>query len=158
MVSRQRAFEAANNSAIGESVISQVINDFGLPAGAITFFGILLFLAKVAEREASEAALKTVSNLLINGSVTSFGELVARLVPTIFDKVFGSKPLSWKLISRSFRAYPFDTQEHQIWCRRLVPSLTRCSPGFRRCIFFAAMNRCAARHRSGNRPPADPQQ
>jgi hypothetical protein len=54
-------------------------------------------------------------------------------------------------VAHVFHAYPFDTQEHQIWCRRLVPSLTRCSRG--RCILDAAMNRCTARHRSGQ-PPA----
>ena len=34
-----------------------------------------------------------------------------------------------------------------------VPSLTGCSPGFRRCILDVAMNRCTARHTS-EPPPA----
>src|SRR5215470_11287631 len=84
--------------------ITDILSQLGLPAGAIALAVGLVRGAGALEKDASEAALKYVSGLLTRGGLTSFGKLGATLVPTIFDKIFGSRPLSYKFISRSLLA------------------------------------------------------
>jgi hypothetical protein len=48
------------------------------------------------------AARKQLASWLISGNVTRVGEVVAHLVPTIFERWFGPKPLSVKFILTSF--------------------------------------------------------
>ena len=60
--------------------LQDVLAPWGLTATAITIAGFLYIGAKLYEKDASESALKSVANLLINGNVTEVGALVARLV------------------------------------------------------------------------------
>jgi hypothetical protein len=68
---------------------------------AVTVAGLLYNVAKVYEQDASEAALRDLSNLLRSGNLRNLGELVNGAIPRVFDKFFGTKPFSWKFISRS---------------------------------------------------------
>ena len=80
-------------------------NEFGLPAVVVTALAVgLVRGAKAFEEGASDAALKYVSALLTGGGLTNFGKVGATLVPAIFDRVFGTRPLSIKFILRSFLA------------------------------------------------------
>jgi hypothetical protein len=72
-----------------------------LPAGAFAFAYFLVLGAKLYEQDARRERLKDVADLMNSGSMTNFGKLVATLVPQIFERIFGSKPFSWKFISRS---------------------------------------------------------
>jgi hypothetical protein len=80
--------------------LQQLVHPFGLPTGAFVLAYSLVLMAKLYEADASEAALKDVSHLLINGNLTNLGTLVARLVPKIFDRVFRPNVI-WQFILRS---------------------------------------------------------
>ena len=84
--------------------IADILSQFGVPAGAVALAVGLVRGARALEKDASEHALKYVSGLLIGGGMTSFGKLGATLIPIIFDRIFGSRPVSYKFISRSFLA------------------------------------------------------
>jgi hypothetical protein len=84
--------------------ITDILSQFSVPAGAIALAVGLVRGAKALEKDATEHALKYVSGLLIGGSVADFGKLGATLIPIIFDRIFGSRPLSYKFISRSLLA------------------------------------------------------
>jgi hypothetical protein len=84
--------------------ITDILSELGLPAGAIALAIGLVRGARTLEKDASDRALKYVSGLLIGGDATSFGKIGATLVPAIFDRIFGSRPLSYKFISRSLLA------------------------------------------------------
>jgi hypothetical protein len=60
--------------------------------------------AKALETGANPQALKYVSGLLTEGNLRNIGKAGAGLVPFVFDKVFGSRPLSFRFISRSITA------------------------------------------------------
>jgi hypothetical protein len=81
--------------------IQSALAPLGLPAGAFAFAYFLVLGAKLYEQDARRERLKDVADLMNSGSVTNFGKLVATLVPQIFERIFGSKPFSWKFISRS---------------------------------------------------------
>ena len=81
--------------------ITGFLSEIGVPAGAIGLAWGLLRGARALEEDASEPALKYVSGLLTGGGLASFGKLGETLVPAIFDRIFGTRPLSLKFISRS---------------------------------------------------------
>jgi hypothetical protein len=78
-----------------------ILSSFGLPAGAVALGYGLVKGADALEADASADALKSISGLLKRGPLTGFGALGATVVPLIFDKVFGQRPLSFKFIYRS---------------------------------------------------------
>ncbi len=84
--------------------IMDLLPEFGAPVGAIALAVGLVRGAGALEKDASAGALKYVSDLLKGGDVTSLGKLGATLIPAVFDRIFGSRPLSYKFISRSFIA------------------------------------------------------
>src|SRR5215831_19365520 len=86
------------------SEITDILSEIGLPAGAIALAVGLVRGAGALEKEASEPALKYVSGLLIRGGLSNLGKLGATLVPRLFDRIFGSRPLSYRFISRSLLA------------------------------------------------------
>jgi hypothetical protein len=83
------------------SVIQKIVAPWtALSATVITTAGIFYFVAKVYEQDASVAALKYMSDLLISGSLRNVGKLVSSLVPKIFDRI--SRPdVIWQFILRS---------------------------------------------------------
>src|SRR5690242_9486629 len=80
------------------------LSALGLPASAIVIAFGLYGIAKGYEDAASKPALKYVSDLLMSRSMTSFGKVMTSLVPALFDRIFGTKPISYKFISRSILA------------------------------------------------------
>lgn len=78
-----------------------VLSEFGLPVGAVAVSYGLIKGAEVLEKDASDDALRYISRLLNKGSLTSFGALGAVVIPLIFDKAFGQKPLTARFILRS---------------------------------------------------------
>jgi hypothetical protein len=60
--------------------------------------------AKTLETDANPRALRYVSDLLTEGDIKNMGKAGARLVPLVFDKVFGPRPFSFRFISRSILA------------------------------------------------------
>jgi GAF domain-containing protein len=87
-----------------KDIASYLISEFGLPAGAIGLATGLVRGAKVLETGANTEALKYVSGLLTKGDLKNIGKAGAGLVPFVFDKVFGSRPFSFRFISRSMIA------------------------------------------------------
>jgi len=87
--------------------ITDILSQLGLPAGAIALAVGLVRGAAALEKDASEAALKYVSSLLVGGDLSNLGKLAATLIPRVFDRIFGSRPLSYKFILRSFVATTF---------------------------------------------------
>jgi hypothetical protein len=81
-----------------------ILSWFGLPAGALGLGYGLVKLAEVLEADAKEERLKKISDLVRKGPLTGFGPLGAAVVPFIFEKIFGSNPISMKFISRSIVA------------------------------------------------------
>jgi hypothetical protein len=73
--------------------ISELVSGIGLPAGAIALAAGLVRGAKALEKDANPEALKYVSNLLTAGNLRDIGKAGAGLVPVVFDRVFGKKPL-----------------------------------------------------------------
>jgi hypothetical protein len=69
--------------------ITDILSELSLPAGAIGLAMGLVRGAGALEKDASEPALKYISDLLKGGGLTSFGKIGATLVPAIFDRVFG---------------------------------------------------------------------
>src|SRR5215469_11102092 len=84
--------------------ITDILSQLGLPAGAIALAVGLVRGARALEKDASEPALKYVADLLTRGGLSNLGKLGAALVPALFDRIFGSSPLSYKFISRSLLA------------------------------------------------------
>jgi hypothetical protein len=84
--------------------ISGILSAFGVPAGAIGIAYGLVRGAGALEKDAREEALQDVSRLLTSDSWANIGKLGITLVPAIFDRVFGSRPFSFKFISRSIVA------------------------------------------------------
>jgi len=84
--------------------ISDILTELGGPTAAIGLAVGLVKGAKALEKSASEAALKSISDLLLHGNMANVGKLGATLIPVIFDRVFGPKPVSVKFISRSIFA------------------------------------------------------
>jgi hypothetical protein len=80
-----------------------ILSWFGLLAGAVALAYWLPKGADWVEADAKEERLKYISELLKKG-LTSFGPLGALVVPFVFDKIFGSRPISFKFISRSILA------------------------------------------------------
>jgi hypothetical protein len=86
------------------SEITDILSEFGVPAGAVGLAVGLVRGAGALEKDASAPALKYVSDLLRAGGPAGVGKVGATLVPLIFDKIFGSRPLSFRFISRSIIA------------------------------------------------------
>jgi hypothetical protein len=84
--------------------ISGILSAFGVPGGAIGIAYGLVRGAGALETDAREEALRDVSRLLASDSWANFGKLGATLVPAIFDRIFGSRPFSFKFLSRSIVA------------------------------------------------------
>jgi hypothetical protein len=84
--------------------IDSLLSQIGLPAGAIALAVGLVRGAKALETDANPEALKYVSALLTEGHLTNLGKAGAGLVPYVFDKLFGSRPLSIRFIARSIVA------------------------------------------------------
>jgi hypothetical protein len=59
---------------------------------------------RTLEKVAKEERLKEISDLLKDRSFTSYGKLGASVVPFVFEKVFGSNPISMKFVFRSILA------------------------------------------------------
>ncbi len=83
--------------------ITDVLSGFGMPVGAVALATGLVRGAGALEKDASEPALRYVSDLLIGGGATNLGRLGANVVPRIFDRIFGPL-LSVKFILRSILA------------------------------------------------------
>jgi hypothetical protein len=84
--------------------INAFVTAVGLPAGAIALAIGMVRGAGALEKDASEAALKYISGLLMKGSLVSFGKVGAAYIPMIFDRIFGKNPLSARFIFRSMLA------------------------------------------------------
>jgi hypothetical protein len=84
--------------------ITDLISEFGVPAGAIGVAVGLVRGARALEKDANEAALRYVSCLLIGGGIGSVGKVGPTLVPVIFDGIFGQRPISVKFFTRSVLA------------------------------------------------------
>jgi hypothetical protein len=87
-----------------EDLLSRLVSAAILPAGAIGLATGLVRGARAMEKGARPEALKYVSDLLTEGDVKNIGKAGARLVPLVFDKVFGPRPFSFRFISRSILA------------------------------------------------------
>ena len=84
--------------------LTGILSEFGLPIWAGAFAYGLVRGADALEEDAKEERLKYISDLLKERSFTSYGKLGASVVPFVFEKVFGSKPLSIKFAFRSVLA------------------------------------------------------
>jgi hypothetical protein len=84
--------------------INDILSAFGVPAGAVALAIGMVRGAEALEKDASDSALQSVANLLTRSSLTDLGKVGATLVPAIFERVFGSRPLSRKFIARSVLA------------------------------------------------------
>ena len=84
--------------------IPDLLFEFGLPLGAGVLAWGLVKGADFIEEGAKEERLKYISDLLKDHSFTSYGMLAASVVPLIFEKVFGSNPISIKFAFRSILA------------------------------------------------------
>jgi hypothetical protein len=84
-----------------EDLLSHYVSEAILPAGAIGLATGLVRGAKALEKDANPQALTYVSDLLTKGDLQNIGKAGASLVPVVFNKVFGSKPFSFRFISRS---------------------------------------------------------
>jgi hypothetical protein len=78
-----------------------ILSWLGLPAGAILLAYWLPKGADWLEEDAKAERLKYISDLLKKGPLTGFGPLGAAVVPFVFYKVFGTKPLSLKFMARA---------------------------------------------------------
>ena len=86
------------------SIFQDIASEIGLPTGAVALAVGLVRGAKVLETDANPRALKYVSDLLTGGDLKNIGKAGAGLVPFIFDKIFGPRPLSFRFITRSIIA------------------------------------------------------
>lgn len=86
------------------SYLAGVLPEFALLAGAIALARWLVKGADALEADAKKERLKDISDLLKDQSFTSLGKLGASIVPFVFEKLFGSKALSIKFVSRSILA------------------------------------------------------
>jgi hypothetical protein len=84
--------------------VSEFISALGAPTTAVALAVGLVRGARALETDANPQALKYVARLLIDRNFATFGRLGPTLIPLIFDRVFGSHPLSWKFILRSMLA------------------------------------------------------
>jgi hypothetical protein len=66
---------------------------------AVAWF--LIRAAKAYEADASTGDLEYVANLVMNGRLANFAKLIAKVLPDLFDKLFGSNPASPWFIWRS---------------------------------------------------------
>src|SRR5262245_45572876 len=107
--------------------LAGILASVGVPVGAVVSGYLLVRGADALEKDASDDALRHISGLLKTGPLTGFGALGARVVPLVFDKIFGSRPLSLKFIFRSILAsmtfwLVLFLLEHSIW-QTIWPSI-----------------------------------
>jgi hypothetical protein len=86
------------------SIFQDIASEIGLPTGATALAVGLVRGAKALETDANPRALRYVSDLLTEGDLKNIGKAGAGLVPFVFDKIFGSRPLSFRFITRSIIA------------------------------------------------------
>lgn len=92
-----------------ETGILDILSELGLPAGTLALAYGLVRGAGALEKDASDSALAYLSALLFGGnkSLRASAELGSAIIPIIFDRIFGPKPVSFKFISRSILASSF---------------------------------------------------
>jgi hypothetical protein len=84
-----------------EDLLSHYVSEAVVPAGAFAVAAGLVRGAKALEKDASEGALRYVSKLLLQRDIGQVGGVAVTLIPLVFDRLFGSRPISMKFISRS---------------------------------------------------------
>jgi hypothetical protein len=84
--------------------LSGILSEFGLPVTAGALAWVLVKGADALKEDAKEERLRYISDLLKDHSFISYGKLGASIVPFVFNKVFGSNPISVKFVFRSILA------------------------------------------------------
>jgi hypothetical protein len=84
--------------------LAGILSGFELPAGAGVLAYWLVKGAGAIEADMREERRKDISDLLKEHSFTSLGRLGGSIVPFVFEKIFGSKVLGFKFVTRSILA------------------------------------------------------
>ena len=80
-------------------MILSALREMGVPALAIAIAVLLVRGAAILEKDANAAALRYISSLLKRDARS--GGILKTLIPIVFDKTFGTKPLSFSFFLRS---------------------------------------------------------
>jgi hypothetical protein len=86
------------------SIFQDIASEIGLPTGVVGLCVGLVYGAKFLEKDADPGALRYASRVLTAGDLRSIGKAGATLVPLVFDKIFGPKPVSVRFASASIIA------------------------------------------------------